>query len=183
MEVRVPDLCWGCGGVDEHLLSSEGRPVCSYGPRSKRKVWRGVQFDSQLEADWYATLGVWGVDFVYHPGWVALSGGVVYEPDFQLEGDVLLEVKGGGNERIEKAWQAGRELGLTVVVARPGVVLGGNDVEGAGAVWEPKDVGLTKDLVFTKRREEIVYFSADVAYDEGYDGIRWFKAVGEDLAV
>jgi hypothetical protein len=151
--------------------------------RPKPGAWRGVRYDSQLERDWAATFTMWGVEFVYHPGWVALEGGVRYEPDFQLEGDVVFEVKGDHGERVEKAWQAARELGLTVVVGRAGVVLGGNDVEVAGAVWEPKDVGLTRDMVFTKRREEIVYFSADVAYDEGYDGVRWFKAVGEDLAV
>ncbi len=154
---------------------------------AKRVVWRGQKFDSQLEADWAATLTMWGVEYVYHPGRIFL-GDTVWEPDFQVEAgddDLLLEVKGWGNHRIDKVLEA-RELGYNVVVGRPGIVVGGNEQEFAIAHWEG-DFNIAKrgyeEYVFVRDGDEDmgdeVFYSAEVALARNATGIRSFKAVGD----
>ncbi len=160
---------------------------------ARRVVWRGQQFDSQLEADWASTLVSWGIDYVYHPGRLYLDSGGVYEPDFQLEDcgggsgqGILLEVKGGGNDRIEKAWEAA-ESGFCVIIGRSGWIPAGADTEVAGAVWEPEEmVVVERDGAMCWSREdevgtsETVRWTAMYAFARGLEGIRMFKAVGED---
>ncbi len=146
-----------------------------------RAVWRGVQYDSQLESDWAATFTAWGMEFEYHPGRLFLSGGDIYEPDFHLNGDIIFECKGDHNDRIDKAWRASSELGLNVVIGRTGWLPAGTDVEVAGAVWEPEEWRVVNDgseLVFKKDCDGAA--SAVYAYARRLDGIRMFKAVGED---
>lgn len=155
--------------------------------RVKRPVWRGQQFDSQLEADWAATFQSWGMEYVYHPGRMALSGGVVWEPDFQLDGDVVFEVKGEHNERLWKVEQAREELpSLAILVGRAGFIPGGMDTEVAGAVWEPEDWVLVYagTHVAWMHESEIdghdVYYSGHRACTNGLMGIRMFKAIDND---
>ena len=100
---------------------------------SKRVEWFGKVYDSQLEADWACTLDSWGLDVTHHPGRIQLSTGW-WEPDF-LCGDVMLEVKGPGGERLWKPAEAEQTHGLGVVVLRPGLVMPGSDNETAGATW------------------------------------------------
>lgn len=152
-----------------------------------KRVWRGVEYDSQLEADWACTFAMWGMEHVYHPGTMVLSTGELWEPDFQLDEDIIFEVKGWHNERIEKAWTAA-SMGYRVVIGRAGLVPAGSDAEHAGAVWEPADrwmvVNKGSRIVFHDRDHAYVgsrpSWSADFAVEHGLDGIRWFKAVGED---
>lgn len=155
-----------------------------------RRTWRGVTYDSQLETDWAATFQTWGLEYEYHPGWMLLDNGDRYEPDFLLDGDIVFEVKGDHDDRIDKAWRAASEFGLRVIVGRAGFVAPGSDLEYAGAVWEGHDKIWTLDMdsmVFvdseTLSGNENVAWSADYAYREtGLSGVRWFKAVGDDEA-
>ena len=101
--------------------------------RSKKVEWQGTVFDSQLEADWAATLDSWGMKVDYHPGKIMLSTGW-WEPDF-IAGDVMLEAKGPGGDRLWKPAEAEKTHGLGVVILRPGLVVAGSDNETAGAVW------------------------------------------------
>lgn len=151
-----------------------------------RRVWRGVQYDSQLEADWAATFMAWGMEFKYHPGRLYLSTDV-WEPDFQLEGDILFEVKGDHDQRIDKAWRANVETGIPVIVGRSGWIPAGSGIEYAGAVWEPEEwvvVSIYEKLEWMRIEEATSAhepkYSATYGFARGYEGIRMFKAVGED---
>lgn len=152
----------------------------------KRTTFRGQEYDSVLEADWAATLTMWGIEFVYHPGRIFLSNSDIYEPDFQLDCDMMLEVKGGHNQRIEKAWRASVETGIPLIVGRSSFLPAGTNVECAGAVWEPDEYALVNDgsrLCFTKdvAHPESASWSAMWAYARGLEGIRMFKAVGDEI--
>lgn len=154
---------------------------------AKRPIWRGQQFDSVLESDWAATLTAWGVEYRYHPGRLFLSNGDVYEPDFQLEGDIILEVKGDHSQRIDKAWRAGLETGIPVIVGRGGWIPAASGIEYAGAVWEPEEwVVVRRDgrLGFVRENalgaDEVGHYSAMYGFARGHEGIRMFKAVGDD---
>lgn len=158
-----------------------------------RRTWRGVTYDSQLEADWSATLQTWGVAYVYHPGRIALPEGGVWEPDFQVDAggdDLLLEVKGAHNHRMDKV-EAARSAGYNVIVGREPMGPADPEVEVAGAVWEPgldwfliRDAG--KTVRFHRRDNAMVGhllgWSADVALEHRFDGVRMFKAVGDEDA-
>lgn len=160
--------------------------------RAIRRVWRGIQFDSQLEADWAATFEAWGMEYHYHPGFMVFDDGVRWEPDFLLENDVVFEVKGEHNERLDKAKRAGLEFGLSVVIGRGGIIHPGMTVEAAGAVWEPSRWAVRHDdearrsvFVDTDGLSDVsdLMWSADVALLTGAEGIRCFKAVGDDEIV
>ena len=150
---------------------------------ANRVTWRGTTYDSQLEADWHATLITWGVEAVYHPGRIYL-GDTVWEPDFQVDAgddDLLLEVKGWGNHRIEKVDEA-RAQGFNVIVGRPGIVVGGNEVEFAIAHWEGDFNVVKRDHhMFVRDGQELpddtVFCSAETALARNATGIRSFKAV------
>ena len=152
-----------------------------------RRTWRGVTYDSALEADWAATLTAWGVEFRYHPGRIFLSNGDIYEPDFQVEGDLILEVKGDHDQRIDKAWRANVETGIPIIVGRSGWIPAASGIEYAGAVWEPEEWVIVNDN--SRLRWEHVdnlndarqaHYSAMFGFARGYEGIRMFKAVGDD---
>lgn len=152
-----------------------------------RRIWRGQQYDSQLEADWAATFTAWGVEFRYHPGRIFLSNGDVYEPDFQLEGDVIFEVKGSHDQRVDKAWRANVETGIPVIVGRGGWIPAASGIEYAGAVWEPEEWVVTRSsgkLVWVREVDanpaDENYYTAMYGFARGYEGIRMFKAVDED---
>lgn len=110
---------------------------------ANRVVWEGVTYDSQLEADWACTLKSWGIQVLHHPGRLLLSTGEKWEPDFitvpRWSGDpeLLLEVKGPGNDRLWKIRDAEETNGVEgkIVILRPGLVLGGSSNESAGACW------------------------------------------------
>lgn len=105
-------------------------------------------YDSVLEADWAATLESLGIEFTHHPGSLRLSDGRVYEPDFVLtREEILLEVKGNHNERVEKAAIASRDHGLTALIGRVGLVPAGSNVEEAGLVWHNAIYGGTEFFV------------------------------------
>lgn len=153
--------------------------------KAKRPIWRGQQFDSQLEADWAATLTAWGIEYKYHPGRLFLSNGDVYEPDFQLDGDVILEVKGDHDQRVDKAWRAALETGIPVIVGRGGWIPAASGIEYAGAVWEPEEwvVERVNGSLRWAREEDASgekYYTAMFGYARGYEGIRMFKAVGDE---
>lgn len=152
-----------------------------------RRVWRGQQFDSQLEAHWAATFTQWGMEYVYHPGRVFLANNDIYEPDFQLDCDVIFEVKGEHDDRIDKAWRCAAETGIPVIVGRSGWLPAGSNLEYAGAVWEPDDWWVTNSgsrLCFTQDHDvEQDSATAYLAYARGWNGIRMFKAVGDDQIV
>lgn len=149
-------------------------------------MWRGVQYDSQLEADWAATFTAWGMEFRYHPGRLYLSTDV-YEPDFQLEGDIIFEVKGDHDQRVDKAWRANVETGIPVIVGRGGWIPAASGIEYAGAVWEPEewvveraDGKLQWAHAAEAWRESEKFYSAMFGFARGYEGIRMFKAVGDE---
>jgi hypothetical protein len=155
----------------------------------KRVEWMGTVFDSQLEADWAASLRMWGVEYLYHPGRVFL-GETVWEPDFQVDAggrDLLLEVKGEHNHRIEKVDEA-RQAGFNVIVGRTGWIPAGSVIEHAGAVWVSPErwfMGRTDSWTRFQLAEDafvghVVGWSADFAFEHGVDGVRWFKAYGKD---
>lgn len=151
----------------------------------KRPRWRGQQFDSQLEADWAATFTAWGMEYEYHPGRLYLSSGDVWEPDFHVDGDIVFEVKGALNDRIQKAWQASAD-GYNVIVGRSPWIPAGSDLETAGAVWEPEHwvvANVGSKLLFTQEQREDGSYTAMLAFARGWEGIRMFKAVGEDAIV
>lgn len=111
--------------------------------KSHRVDFEGMIFDSQLEADWYATLKSWGLAVTHHPGSIRLPGdsGGWWEPDFLVTGwdgvEVLAEAKGPHDDRLWKAAEVDvlhPELG-GVVILRPGVIVPGSTNETAGAVW------------------------------------------------
>lgn len=166
-------------------MAEEEQPKALPDFPAKRVTWRGTTYDSQLEADWASTLTKWDMLFVYHPGRIFLADSV-YEPDFQLEGDILLEVKGLHNDRIEKVYEA-QEQGYKIVVGRPGVVMGDNEVEFAIAVWDGDYVvAFTEDerLVFQQdpgvEADGEFFFSAESAVLGFGPALQSFKAVGED---
>lgn len=152
-----------------------------------RRVWRGVRFDSQLESDWCATFEAWGMEYEYHPGSICLADGTLYEPDFWLKqgnDDIVFEVKGPHDDRVEKPRLVAAQTSLKVLVGRGGYIPPGTSVERSGAVWEPSGwvvANRGSRLVFTDEWENDadVCFSADVAYARDLGGIRWFKAVGD----
>jgi hypothetical protein len=155
--------------------------------QAKRGVWRGTEYDSQLERDWAATFTAWGMDFKYHPGRIFLSNNDIYEPDFQLDGDVIFEVKGEADQRIDKAWRASVETGIPVIVGRSPWIPAASGIEYAGAVWEPEEwviVNAASKLrwahVEDLQRPKEAHYSAMFGYARGYEGIRMFKAIGED---
>lgn len=146
-----------------------------------------MTYDSQLEADWASTFCAWGIEFDYHPGWMLLKNGDRWEPDFMLEGDIVFEVKGEHDHRIDKAWRAASEYGLKVIVGRSGWIPAGVDIEFSGAVWEPewwvlenRDGRLQFVDTRTVQPTGTCAFSASYAYAHGKSGVRWFKAVGDD---
>ena len=151
-----------------------------------RRIWRGQQYDSQLEADWAATFTAWGVEFRYHPGRIFLSNGDVYEPDFQLEGDVIFEVKGSHDQRVDKAWRANVETGIPVIVGRGGWIPAASGIEYAGAVWEPEEwvvARIGETLEFARAGEypgAQEHYSAMFGFARGFEGIRMFKAIDGD---
>ena len=123
--------------------------------RAKRVAWEGRVYDSQLEADWHATLASWGVEVKYHPGRIPLGGGGWWEPDFlatDARGEqIMLEAKGPHDDRLWKTAAAARETGLPGVVLRPGLVPAGSEVESAGAVWHgPELWGLEWVVAFAQ---------------------------------
>lgn len=151
----------------------------------KRTIFRGTEYDSVLEADWAATLTMWGIEFVYHPGRIFLSNNDIYEPDFQLDCDMMLEVKGGHNERIDKAWRASTESGIPIVVGRASFLPAGTNMEYAGAVWEPEEIAVVNvgsRVCFSTDVPDVeqASWSAMWAYARGLSGIRMFKAVGDN---
>lgn len=108
--------------------------------------WRGIQFDSVLEADWAASLTVWGVDWIHHPGSLYLSDGREWQPDFLLKNayawgtDILLEVKGEHNLNLDKAHIAQSDHPDLIVLVGRSPYLRGDDLgEYPAAVWEPSD--------------------------------------------
>lgn len=152
--------------------------------KAKRTTWRGTEFDSVLEADWACTLTMWGIEWAYHPGRVFLHNGDIYEPDFQLDCDMILEVKGAHDDRIDKAWRAAAETGIPVIIGRSSFLPAGSDLEMAGAVWEPVEYGVVSDgqrLCFREGVEDLdsASWSAHLAYARGLNGLRMFKAVGD----
>lgn len=99
--------------------------------RSIPTWYRGVKFDSRLEADWAATFDAWGWYWQREPDGIRLPSGECYLPDFHLPSQkVWCEVKGPHNERLSKAaelqqalldeagdqWEFGSYL---VVILRP----------------------------------------------------------------
>lgn len=145
--------------------------------------WKGCMYDSQLERDWAATFTMWGMEFRYHPGQMFLPDGSIWEPDFQLDGDIIFEVKGAHDDRLWKAWAA-REAGFNVIVGREGYVPPVADLEYAGAVWEPDEWVIVNKG--SKLRWQLgadyeveASYSARLAYENGLHGIRFFKAIGE----
>jgi hypothetical protein len=109
---------------------------------AKKIEFEGRVFDSQLEADWFATLESWGFRVHHHPGRIHLPGTAEWwEPDFLIlpafDGgpEVLAEVKGPGGDRLWKPALAEEHHGMGVVILRPGLVMPGTANETAGAVW------------------------------------------------
>lgn len=153
-----------------------------------RRVWRGVQYDSQLEADWAATFTAWGMEFRYHPGRLFLGNSDIYEPDFQLDGDIIFEVKGDHDQRVDKAWRAQLETGIPVIVGRGGWIPAASGIEYAGAVWEPEGWVIERlvggKLVWVREEEadpmRDKYYTAMYGFARGYEGIRMFKAIDGD---
>lgn len=109
---------------------------------AKKVAFGGHTYDSQLEADWAATLSKLGVEFIAHPGSLQLNDGDRYEPDFLLVNeDILLEVKGPHNDRLEKTVRASREFEKTILIGREGFVIAFDaELETAGLVWHNADV-------------------------------------------
>ena len=160
---------------------------------AKRTTFRGVTYDSVLEADWAATLTAWRMEFVYHPGRVYLANMDTYEPDFQLDGDIILEVKGAHNQRIDKAYRLESELAIPVLIGRAGFLPSGADSTYAGAHWEGGDgvaFAVERTSSYARFRpvlpheevyDERLHFSAPYAYARDLNGIRMFKAVGDKI--
>ena len=138
-------------------------------------LWRDRRFDSVLEANWAASLTAWGVDWVHHPGSIQLSDGREWQPDFLLKNannhgaDILLEVKGDHNHRIDKPWLAQADHpDLIILVGRaPHYVSGRSD---GGAVWEPSDFEWDLNNTGT------YYVSAEHA-DSSKPGLVFYKAL------
>lgn len=71
--------------------------------RSIRTTYRGVTFESTLEADWAKNLDKFRIPWQYEPEGVRLPSGVNYRCDLFLPStSTWLEVKGPHNQRIEK---------------------------------------------------------------------------------
>lgn len=101
----------------------------------------GVRFKSVLEARWAKTFERWGVPWRYEAARIVLPrSGRVWIPDFYLpREDIMIEVKGDHNERLDKVYEAQREWPhLKMAVGR----LGGADGflcfdTIAGDIWAP----------------------------------------------
>lgn len=145
--------------------------------KAKRVVWRDQQFDSVLEADWAATFTAWGMEYVYHPGRLYLANSDIWEPDFQLDGDVLFEAKGEHNHRIDKATRAEAETGIGVIIGRGGWLPPGTDLEYALAVWEPDDWVVVDNRY--ARGLEMGACSGFLAFARARPAMRMYKAIGE----
>ena len=120
-----------------------------------KTVYRGIEFDSRLEAKWAAFFDVLGCDWEYHPcdlpGWF---------PDFQAFG-VLCEVKPftelcpATAQRMAHAMYAARVQGVAVLLGRRPYGLAGDahfwivPAAGSGrsagyARWPISDVELSR---------------------------------------
>lgn len=112
-------------------------------------VWRGHQFDSQLEIGWAKTLSDWGMLVRWHFGIIDLMSGAQYEPDavsFDNAG-LWFEVKpweGPSTDRLWKPLEAARMLSEREDASTSGVLLlrppraslNDSDTVVPGAVWE-----------------------------------------------
>lgn len=71
--------------------------------RAIKTTYKGVLFQSTLEADWAKTLDAMRVKWLYEPEGVKLHDGQNYRPDFYLPAlTTWLEVKGPHDARIDK---------------------------------------------------------------------------------
>ena len=62
---------------------------------AKKTFYRGVTFQSRLEAQWAYFLDQHGIRWLYEPNRIRLDDGTDYVPDFFLSGlNCWLEVKG-----------------------------------------------------------------------------------------
>lgn len=149
---------------------------------SKKITWRGIEFDSVLEANWAATLTVYGIDWVFHPGSIWL-GVTEWQPDFLLKNagpygeDILFEVKGDHNMRIEKAYRCQSENpDKTVLIGREGFLRGDDMNEYPGAVWHRADeVNSSYDWDVNGYGE--VYTSANAIEDYEQMGMMFYRAL------
>lgn len=151
---------------------------------AKKVEYRHMVFDSLLEKAWYLTLEKLGAKVWDHPAALDLQDGRTYEPDF-LVGDVLCEVKGPHDERIDKPYRAYELYQLPVLILRPGQFSGEWDEERPGAVWEACDgrswglVTIPDGEAYFKLEDELtedekvyVHFSADrVQLDMNVNGL------------
>ena len=147
---------------------------------AKPTLWRGLWFDSVLEADWAATFTVWGVDWEWHPFSIELSDGRAYEPDFLLSAaaewaeDVLFEAKGDHDERIDKVQLcAADHPELLLLVGRAPFLRADYSNEYAAAVWHSAD-GSRYDWELNGRGE--VYVSGEYASAKD-PGLNFYKAL------
>lgn len=143
-------------------------------------VWRDRLFDSVLECDWAASLTVYGVDWLHHPGSLRLSDGREYQPDFVLRNageygtDILLEVKGDGVPGLDKAALVQQDNpNLIVLVGRPPYLRGDDHSEYSAAVWHRVD-GSSFDWDINGKGE--VYVSGELATAER-PGLKFYKGL------
>lgn len=147
---------------------------------SRKVTWRDTEFDSVLEMNWCASLTVWGVDWVFHPGRILLSNGEWWEPDLLLRGamgegqDILLEVKGGHDERIHKPRLAQEEHpDLMVLVGREYYLRADMVNEIPGAVWHRPD---GSEFDWDLNGAGVVYVSGERATEES-PGLLFYRGL------
>lgn len=146
-------------------------------------TWRGILFDSVLEADWAASMTVWGVDWIHHPGSLWLSDGREWQPDFLLKNahsygtDMLLEVKGEHNANADKIDIAREDHPDQLILTGRSPYLRADDLgEYAAAVWEPEDfvwdINGRDDCYVTGRRATVTT-----------PGLKFYKALADSRKV
>ena len=143
-------------------------------------MWRGLLFDSVLEADWFASLTVYGINWVHHPGSLRLSDGREYQPDGLLLGavpfgqDILFEVKGVGVPGLDKTLLCQQDNpDLLVLVGRTPYLRADDLGEYPAAVWHQAD-GSSYEWDLNGR--DTVYVSGEQA-GKDKPGLRFYKAL------
>ena len=149
---------------------------------AKPVTWRDQNFDSQLEADWAASLTVWEVDWRFHPGFIEVGDGRLWEPDFLLRNagawgeDILFEVKGPHDNRIDKPQLVQEQHpDLIILIGRVPYLDAADDSQYPGAVWSRPD---GSGYLWELNGKDVTYVSGELAtYD--VPGLIFFKAIGD----
>lgn len=135
----------------------------------------------------FASLTVYGIDWVYHPGSLYLSDGREYQPDAVLRNahtygqDVLFEVKGYGVPGIDKAVLCQEDNpDKIVLIGRPPYLCADYANVYPAAVWHrPTE---PEEFVWNLNGQDRLYVSGEQATSET-PGLKFYKALANSRRI